>query len=129
MSEIPSELRYTESHEWVRRMDDGHLEVGITDHAQEQLGDIVFVELPEVGITASAGDECSVIESVKAATDIYSPVNGEIVEVNQELEDAPNRINHEPYSDGWIFRLRPEDEEEWSGLLDADAYEELIETS
>lgn len=128
MSEFPSELRYTKSHEWVRRMEDGHLEVGITDHAQEQLGDMVFIELPEVGGTVSAGDECAVVESVKAASDIYAPVNGEVVETNSDLEDSPDLVNQSPYADGWLFRLRPDDENDWDELLDADAYQELLES-
>lgn len=128
MSEIPSELRYTKSHEWVRRMEDGHLEVGITHHAQEQLGDMVFVELPEVGATMGAGDECAVVESVKAASDVYAPVNGEIVETNSDLEDSPDLVNQSPYADGWLFRLRPDDENDWDELLDADAYQELLES-
>ncbi|MGA8261091.1 MAG: glycine cleavage system protein GcvH [Arenicellales bacterium] len=127
MSEIPGELRYTKSHEWVRRMEDGHFEVGITDHAQDQLGDMVFVELPEVGSTVGAGDECAVVESVKAASDIYAPVNGEIVETNSALEDTPELVNQSPYADGWLFRLRPDDEGDWDELLDSDAYQELLE--
>lgn len=128
MSEIPSELRYTKAHEWIRRMEDGHLEVGITHHAQEQLGDMVFVELPEVGGTVSAGDECAVVESVKAASDVYAPVSGEVVETNSELEDSPDLVNRSPYADGWLFRLRPEDENDWDELLDADAYQELLDS-
>lgn len=128
MSEIPSELRYTKSHEWVRRMEDGHYEVGITDHAQDQLGDMVFVELPEVGNTVSAGDECAVVESVKAASDVYAPVNGEIVETNTDLEDNPELVNQSPFADGWLFRLRPDDDDDWGELLDADAYQEIAES-
>ena len=127
MSQIPSELRYTKSHEWVKSMDDGHVEVGITDHAQEQLGDMVFVELPEVGATLGAGDDCAVVESVKAASDIYAPIGGEIVEVNSELDDAPESVNSDPYGGGWLFRMRPSDETEIGELLDADGYAELIE--
>lgn len=127
MSEIPSELRYTKSHEWVRRMEDGHYEVGITDHAQDQLGDMVFVELPEVGNTLSAGDECAVVESVKAASDVYAPVNGEIVETNTDLEDNPELVNQSPFADGWLFRMRPDDDNDWGELLDADAYQEIAE--
>lgn len=128
MSEIPSELRYTKSHEWVRRMEDGHYEVGITDHAQDQLGDMVFVELPEVGNTVSAGDECAVVESVKAASDVYAPVNGEIVETNTDLEDNPELVNQSPFADGWLFRLRPDDDDDWGELLDADAYQDVAES-
>jgi glycine cleavage system H protein len=109
-------------------MDDGHLEVGITHHAQEQLGDMVFVELPEVGAAMGAGDECAVVESVKAASDVYAPVNGEIVETNSDLEDSPDLVNQSPYADGWLFRLRPDDENDWDELLDADAYQELLQS-
>lgn len=128
MSDIPSELRYTKSHEWVRRMEDGHFEVGITEHAQDQLGDMVFVELPEVGSTVGAGDECAVVESVKAASDIYTPVNGEIVETNTDLEETPELVNQSPYADGWLFRLRPDDDNDWNELLDADAYQEFLDS-
>ncbi|GAB4346396.1 MAG: glycine cleavage system protein GcvH [Gammaproteobacteria bacterium] len=120
MSNVPAELKYTKSHEWVRDNGDGTVTVGITDHAQEQLGDIVFVELPEVGRAVSAGEECVVIESVKAAADVYSPVSGEIVEVNAGLEDAPELINGDAYGDGWIFKVSGV-----SGmdeLMSADAY-------
>ncbi len=127
MSEIPSELRYTKSHEWIRSMEDGHLEIGITDHAQEMLGDMVFIELPEVGSTVSVGDDCAVVESVKAASDIYAPVTGGIVEVNGLLEDSPEMVNTEPYGDGWLFRMHPDDEGELSELLSAEAYLELVE--
>lgn len=128
MSEIPGELRYTKSHEWVRRMDDGHFEVGVTDHAQDQLGDMVFVELPEVGSTVSAGDECAAVESVKAASDIYAPVNGEVVETNTDLDETPELVNQSPYADGWLFRLRPDDDDDWNELLDSDAYQELLDS-
>jgi glycine cleavage system H protein len=127
MSKIPSELRYTKSHEWIRSMDDGHLEVGITDHAQEMLGDMVFVELPEVGSTVGVGDDCAVVESVKAASDIYAPVGGEIVEVNGLLEDSPEVVNSDSYGAGWLFRIQPDDEGELDEHLDAEAYQELIE--
>jgi glycine cleavage system H protein len=127
MSEVPSELRYTKSHEWIRTMDDGHLEVGITDHAQEMLGDMVFIELPEVGSTVSVGDDCAVVESVKAASDIYAPVSGEIVEVNSLLEDSPEMVNTGSYGDGWLFRMQPNDEGDLGEMLDAEAYLELIE--
>ena len=127
MSEAPSELRYTKSHEWIRSMDDGHIEVGITNHAQEMLGDMVFIELPEVGSTVSAGDDCAVVESVKAASDIYAPVGGEIVEVNSLLEDKPELVNADAYGDGWLFRVKNDDEGELGEHLDAEAYQELIE--
>ncbi len=123
MSEIPEELKYSKSHEWVR--EEGELvAVGITDHAQELLGDIVFVELPEVGAGIDAEEECGVIESVKAASDLYAPLAGEIVEVNEALLDAPESINDAPY-EAWIFRMRPAGES--VGLLDAAAYRDVVE--
>jgi glycine cleavage system H protein len=127
MSEIPSELRYTKSHEWIRSMDDGHIEVGITDHAQGMLGDMVFVELPEVSTHIGAGDDCAVVESVKAASDVYAPVTGEIVEVNDMLQDAPETVNNDPFGDGWLFRMLPDDEAEVGELLDAEAYALVVE--
>ncbi|HGG58515.1 MAG TPA: glycine cleavage system protein GcvH [Gammaproteobacteria bacterium] len=122
MSEIPADLKYTDSHEWVRLESDGLVTVGVTDHAQHALGDLVFVELPEVGNTADAGDAVAVVESVKAASDIYAPLSGEIVEANDLLVDAPEKINEDPYGDGWIFRMKIEDESVLDGLLDAEAY-------
>lgn len=127
MSEIPSELRYSESHEWVSEEDEGLVRIGITDHAQAQLGDLVFVELPEVGSTVGQGDACAVVESVKAASDIYSPVSGEVVEVNEVLIDSPETVNSEPYSDGWLFVVRLEDAEELDSLMDHEAYEDHIQ--
>ncbi len=126
MSNIPQELRYTESHEWIRLEEDGTLTVGITDHAQELLGDIVFVELPEAGEECTAGDDVAVVESVKAASDVYAPVNGEIAAANEKLADTPELINQDPYGEGWIFRVKPMDPEDYAGLMDADAYQELI---
>ena len=128
MSEIPSELKYTKSHEWVREEEDGSIAMGITDHAQELLGDLVFVELPEVGAEIGAGSECAVVESVKAASDVYSPLSGEVVEVNEALADAPETINQDAYEDGWIFRLRMADPDELEALLDADGYAEHAES-
>ncbi|WP_303904812.1 glycine cleavage system protein GcvH [Thiohalomonas denitrificans] len=125
MSNVPTELKYTKSHEWVRSEADGTITVGITDHAQELLGDMVFVELPEVGSSVGASDDCAVVESVKAASDIYAPVDGEITAVNEQLEDAPERVNQDPYGEGWLFRMRPSGD--LSGLLDADAYNGMIE--
>jgi glycine cleavage system H protein len=122
MSQTPSELRYATSHEWARREEDGTVTVGITDHAQEALGDVVFVELPEVGDTLAAGDEAGVVESVKAASDIYAPVGGEVLEVNPALEDEPETVNADPYNDGWIFKLQPGDPAELDKLLSADDY-------
>lgn len=127
MSEIPSDLRYTESHEWVRAEDDGTLQVGITDHAQEQLGDLVFVELPEVGDEVKAGDACAVVESVKAASDVYSPVSGEVTAVNESLADNPELVNQDAFGDGWLFAVKPEDEGELESLLDAEAYGDTLE--
>ncbi|RMD80357.1 MAG: glycine cleavage system protein GcvH [Gammaproteobacteria bacterium] len=123
---IPEELRYTRTHEWVRQEEDGSLTVGITDHAQALLGDLVYVELPEPGREVEAGEACAVVESVKAASDVYAPVSGEVSEVNEELADAPERVNEDPYGAGWMFRLRPADPAELEGLLDAAAYAELI---
>ena len=126
MSNVPQEFRYTNSHEWVKRDEDGNLIVGISDHAQELLGDLVFVEAPDVGATFNTGDDCAVVESVKAASDVYSPVAGEVVESNEALADAPETINNDPYGDGWIFKLKPEDDGEWDNLMDADTYAEKI---
>ncbi|MCW8899549.1 MAG: glycine cleavage system protein GcvH [Gammaproteobacteria bacterium] len=126
MSNIPTELRYTKSHEWVRRNEDGTLTIGITDHAQGLLGDLVFVETPEAEDTFSAGDDCAVIESVKAASDVYCPVDGEVIEGNEVLADAPETINHDAYGDGWIFKLQPEDEGAFEELLDSDEYAEIV---
>jgi len=124
--EIPEELRYSRTHEWVRQEEDGTVTVGITDHAQALLGDLVYVELPEVGRELEAGEACAVVESVKAASDVYAPVGGEVVEVNEELADAPERINEDPYGAGWLLRLRPSDPAELEGLLDAAAYGALV---
>lgn len=122
----PDKLRYSPTHEWSAE-DGGVLTVGISDFAQEQLGDVVFVELPDVGARFEAGDAVAVVESVKTASDIYAPVTGEVIEVNEALLDAPERINEEPYGAGWIFRLRIEDPTELEALLDADAYEATLE--
>ena len=127
MSHIPEDLKYSSAHTWTEIMDDGLLKIGITDHAQTELGDIVFVELPEEERSYTAGEECAVVESVKSASDIYCPITGEIVEVNRKLEDVPEKINSDPYGAGWIFILRPENEDDLADLLDADSYSELIE--
>ncbi|RTZ71969.1 MAG: glycine cleavage system protein GcvH [Gammaproteobacteria bacterium] len=127
MSDIPEELKYTKSHEWVLDEGDGIAAVGITDHAQELLGDLVFVELPEVGAELTAGAECAVVESVKAASDIYSPLDGEVVEVNEALADSPEAINEAPY-ENWIFKLKMADPSQLDNLLDAAAYAEFIES-
>ncbi|HRF61548.1 MAG TPA: glycine cleavage system protein GcvH [Candidatus Competibacter sp.] len=118
---IPADLRYTESHEWARASDDGTVVVGITDHAQHLLGDLVFVEIPEIGRVVSAAESCAVVESVKAASDVYSPLEGVVVEVNEALADNPELINQDPYGEGWIFRLRTT--ATLDALLDAVAYE------
>jgi glycine cleavage system H protein len=126
MSEVPSELKYTESHEWLRQEDDGLITVGISDHAQALLGDLVFVELPEAGTEFVAGDECCVVESVKAASDVYMPISGEIVEVNEALVDEPEIINTSPYDNGWLFKVKPS-ANELADLMDADAYQAEID--
>lgn len=122
MSNIPAELKYVSSHEWLRKEEDGTITVGITEHAQDLLGDIVFVELPEVGDELAADDEAGVVESVKAASDVYAPIAGEIVAINEELEDEPEVINSDPYGDGWFFRIKPANPEDYDGLLSADDY-------
>ncbi|TCT23965.1 glycine cleavage system protein GcvH [Thiobaca trueperi] len=127
MSDIPADLKYTKTHEWVRDNGDGTVTVGITDHAQEALGDIVFVEAPESGREVDADEACAVVESVKAASDIYSPLAGEIVEGNAVLADTPDAINTSPYDEGWIFRLAPSDPGALAGLLDAAGYERVVE--
>lgn len=123
MSEVRSDLKYRESHEWVRDEGDGTVTVGISDHAQAQLGDMVFVELPEVGNSYSQGEACAVVESVKAASDAYAPVSGEVIEVNAALEDEPEAVNTDPYGDGWMFKIKLSDQSELDGLMDAEAYE------
>lgn len=128
MSQVPEDLKYNESHEWVREEEDGTLSIGITDHAQSALGDLVFVELPEVSATLGSGDEFGVVESVKAASDIYAPVAGDVVEVNQALEDTPELINSDPYGDGWIMRLRPVTGDNLDDLMDASDYAEFVES-
>lgn len=123
MSQVLPELRYARSHEWARVEDDGTVTVGISDHAQEALGDVVFVELPEEGAELAAGDEAGTVESVKAASDVYAPVAGTVIDVNGRLEDEPETVNGDPYHDGWFFRLQPRDVGEVEQLLlDADAY-------
>ena len=121
MSNLPNELKYASSHEWAR-VEGDIVVVGITDHAQDALGDVVYVELPEIGDTINAGDEAGVVESGKAASDIYAPVTGEVVAINEDLEDAPETINGDPYNDGWFFKLKLSDLAELDDLLDADGY-------
>lgn len=126
MSDIRKELRYLSSHEWARLEEDGTVTIGITDHAQEALGDVVFVETPEVGSTVSVGEEAGVVESVKAASDIYSLVSGEVIAVNELLQDSPETVNASPYDDGWFFRVRPDDLAELDEALSADDYRDLL---
>lgn len=127
MSNVPKELKYATSHEWVRAEGNGIYSVGITEHAQELLGDMVFVDLPEVGREVSAGEECAVAESVKAASDIYAPISGEVVAVNAELENSPELVNSEPYAAGWLFQIKASDEADLDSLLDADGYQATLE--
>ena len=127
MVNIPENLKYLESHEWAKIEDDGTVTVGISDHAQELLGDIVFVELPQVGSSIERQADVAVVESVKAASDVYSPVSGEIIATNENLENAPETVNSSPYDDGWFFKVKPTNIEEVSDLLDAEAYKQLSE--
>lgn len=128
MSDIRKELKYLSSHEWARLEEDGTVTIGITDHAQEALGDVVFVDTPEIGSTVSIGEEAGVVESVKAASDIYSLVSGEVVAVNELLQDSPETVNSSPYDEGWFFRVKPTDLAELDEALDADDYRELLES-
>lgn len=127
VSSFPEDLKYTPSHEWVRIEADGSIVMGISDHAQELLGDIVFIELPSEGAQVTAKSEMSVVESVKAASDIYAPVSGTIIEVNQSLLDAPETVNTSPYGDGWFCRIKPSNAADLDALLDADAYAKICE--
>lgn len=127
MSNVPSDLKYVTSHEWIRLEDDGTVTVGITDHAQELLGDVVYVELPEIDSEVAVEDEMAVVESVKAASDIYAPLSGTIVEINEALEDAPETVNSSPYDDGWMFKMKPSEPSEIDNLLDSEAYSTEIE--
>ncbi|MFT4823511.1 MAG: glycine cleavage system H protein [Cryomorphaceae bacterium] len=122
MSNTPSELKYASSHEWALLEEDGTVTVGISDHAQEALGDVVFVELPEVGDVLAAADEAGVVESVKAASDVYAPVAGEVIAINGLLEDAPETVNSDPYTEGWFYKLQPIDVSELESLLSAEDY-------
>ena len=124
MSQTSENLKYAKTHEWARLEDDGTITVGISDHAQELLGDLVFMELPEAGTSVSAGKECAVVESVKAASDVYAPVSGEITETNAALADSPEIVNSDPYGEGWLFRIKPSDAGELDLMLDAKAYEQ-----
>ena len=127
MSQTPSELRYAITHEWARREEDGTVTVGITDHAQEALGDVVFVELPEVGTVFAAADDAGVVESVKAASDVYAPIGGEVIAVNSMLEDEPEIVNSDPYNDGWFYKLQPADTSDLDALLSAEDYQQQCE--
>lgn len=126
MSKTPATLKYTKSHEWVKTLPDGSVQIGITDHAQELLGDLVFIELPAVGKDITAGKECAVVESVKAASDVYAPVSGKVVEVNAKVSEAPETLNKDAYDAGWLFRLQPSNPKDMAGLLDAKAYKALV---
>ncbi len=126
MSNIPADLKYAKSHEWVQKLPDGNLLIGITDHAQSALGDLVFVETPKVGRKLAANEACAVVESVKAASDVYAPVAGEVIEANAELANAPETLNSDPYGKGWMWKLKPADPAEVDALLDAAGYEKSI---
>lgn len=127
MSNIPAELRYTKSHEWIRKENDGTVTIGITDHAQAALGDLVFVEAPEAGRKVEAGEACAVVESVKAASDVYSPISGEVVEGNEALADEPESVNTDAYGAGWIMKIKPENLADVDALLDAAAYQKVLD--
>lgn len=127
MSEIPTECKFAATHEWARLEEDGTVTIGISDHAQNALGDVVYVELPEEGQQISSGEEAGVVESVKAASDIYGPVTGTVISVNSALEDEPEKVNQDPYGEGWFFKLEPNDVGELEDLLDSEGYQEVCE--
>ena len=127
MSDIPSDIKYASTHEWARLEEDGTVAVGISDHAQSALGDVVYVELPEIGVIVSAGEEAGVVESVKAASDIYAPIRGEVCAINETLEGAPETVNEDPYGDGWFFRVKLYNEADLDDLLDAEQYTQVCE--
>ncbi|MDH4055675.1 MAG: glycine cleavage system protein GcvH [Gammaproteobacteria bacterium] len=127
MTELPGDLLYTDEHEWLRQEEDGSVTIGITDHAQAALGDLVYVELPDVGEEVDAGGEMAVVESVKAASDVYAPIAGEILEVNEDLADDPETINSDPYGDGWIVRMQPSDDLDEDALMTPDAYQQFLD--
>jgi glycine cleavage system H protein len=126
MSKIPSDLKYAKSHEWVKKQSDGTVLVGISDHAQSALGDLVFVEVPKAGRKVTAGEACAVVESVKAASDVYAPISGEVVDANATLAGAPETLNQDPYGKGWMFKLKPANAAELDKLLDAAGYEKVV---
>ena len=126
MSDVPSDLKYLETHQWVRVDESGLATVGITDFAQQQLGDVVYIGVPELGATVTGGEEAGVAESVKSASDVFSPVTGEVVEINERLEDEPEKVNEDPYGEGWLFRVKMTDDGELDGLMDADTYSDLV---
>ena len=125
--DIPTNLKYTKSHEWVRLEDDGTATIGITQHAQELLGDMVFAEIPQVGRNLKQGEECAVVESVKAAADVYAPISGEVIAVNAELESAPEKINQDAYA-AWLFKVKPTNTSDLGGLMDAGSYQKVLES-
>lgn len=126
MNNIPQELKYTSTHEWIRTEEDGTYTIGITDHAQSLLGDMVFIELPEIGDEFETGEDCAVVESVKAASDIYTPITGEIIAINNELEDSPELVNNDPFHDGWLFTIKAADNCNLEDVIDSSAYEEIV---
>jgi len=127
MSELPGDLLYTKDHEWLRREDDGTVSIGVTDHAQSALGDLVYVELPEVGQDVTDGGDMAVVESVKAASDVYAPIDGTVAAVNEALADDPETINSDPYGEGWIVKITPSGDIDESALLTPDAYQALLD--
>ena len=128
MSETPGDLRYSRNHEWARANDDGSITIGITDHAQDQLGDLVYVEVPEQGREVEAEEACAVVESVKAASDMYAPIAGTVIEANEALADKPEMVNQDAYGEGWLIRLKPSSSDALNALMDADAYRDFVES-
>ncbi len=128
MGELPGDLKYSKSHEWLRANDDGSVTIGITDHAQEQLGDMVYVEVPENGRELELEEACAVVESVKAASDVYAPLAGTVVEGNEALADTPEAVNNDAYGEGWLLKMTPADADALSGLMDASEYQAFVES-
>lgn len=128
MSNVPADLKYVKSHEWVKKLPDGTVLIGITDHAQGALGDLVFVEVPKPGRKVAAGEACAVVESVKAASDVYAPIAGEILEGNPALTNAPETLNSAPYDGGWMWKMKPANAADLNGLLDAAGYQKILDT-